>query len=330
MKKDKPGAPRAEIDLQRVQAGSIRDRHSKVHLDDFARVVKSQEWFARLDEALPRILAGNDFRQVVNDILTAFRRQRPVILLLGAHVIKCGLSALIVDLMRRGVVSAVALNGAGAIHDVEIAMWGRTSEDVAAGLQDGSFGMTAETAELINSALAKAGQGEGFGTGLGRQLNGMDPPHGDHSLLVSGARLDIPVTVHVALGTDVIHQHPSTDGAIIGELSYRDFKILSEHISRIGDGGVVINVGSAVILPEVFLKCLSVARNLHGEIKGYTTVNMDMIKHYRPTMNIVQRPARTGGRGYQLFGHHEIMLPLLTAAVRNGMDEEGSQEEKTR
>lgn len=318
---------REKLDLKQVRPESIRNRSSKVHVEDFARVVPPHEWFDRLEEVLPRILAGEVFPRVVNHILTAVRRKRPVIFMLGAHVIKCGLSAVIVDLMRRGVLSGVALNGAGVIHDVEIARWGRTSEDVEAALADGRFGMTVETAEFINGALDQAEQEEGYGQCLGRLLTQDDPPHGDLSLLVAGYRYEVPVTVHVALGTDVVHQHPSTDGARVGELSYRDFKMLAGLISRIGDGGVVLNAGSAVILPEVFLKCLSLAINLHGKIGDFITVNFDMIRHYRPRMNLVERPTRLGARGYELTGQHEIMIPLLCAAIRHGLTQEGSGEE---
>jgi len=316
-----------KMNLEKVHAESIADRASKVRVEDFARVVPPREWFDRLEQALPRILAGESFSQVVDHILTAVRRKRPVIFMLGAHVIKCGLSAVIVDLMRRGVISGVALNGAGVIHDVEIARWGETSEDVDTALAEGRFGMASETADFINDALRRAEQDEGYGACVGRCLARDDPPHGELSLLLAGHRLGVPVTVHVALGTDVIHQHPSTDGARVGELSYRDFKILAGLVSRIGDGGVVLNAGSAVILPEVFLKCLSLAVNLHGQIGDFVTVNFDMIRHYRPTMNLVRRPARLGGRGYELTGQHEIMIPLLSAAIRHGLAQEGSQEE---
>jgi hypothetical protein len=329
MKKKKQSGTAEQMDLSGVTPASIRDRHSKVRVEDFARVVEPSQWFARIEEALPRILAGNTFRQVVDHILTAVRTGKPVIFMLGAHVIKCGLSGLIVDLMQRGVITAVALNGAGAIHDVEIAVWGQTSEDVAEGLADGRFGMTGETADLINGALARSRDDEGYGRCLGRHLSAMNPDHVHLSLLAAGFRHSVPVTVHVALGTDVIHQHPSTDGALVGELSFRDFKILAGLISRIGGGGVVANAGSAVILPEVFLKCLSLARNVHGEIRGFTTVNLDMIRHYRPTVNLIERPSRLGGRGYELTGHHELIIPLLTAAIRFGLEKEVSGEEKT-
>ncbi len=318
-----------QIDLSKIKTISMEGRKSKVRVEDFARVVKPEEWFNQLPRALPRILAGNDFREVVERILIAVKKGKPVIFMLGAHVIKCGLSAIIVDLMRRGVVSAVAMSGAGAIHDVEIAVWGHTSEDVAASLTEGSFGMAAETAELINGAVSKASKDQGFGECLGQHLRRMKPPHQDYSILATGHQCSLPVTIHVALGTDVIHQHPSTDGAAIGELSYRDFKILAQCVSGIGAGGVILNFGSAVLLPEIFLKSLSLVRNLQGDIRDYTTVNFDMIRHYRPTMNLVQRPAQAGGKGFQIIGHHEIMIPLLGAAIRHGLTEAGVSEEKS-
>jgi hypothetical protein len=292
-----------QIDLSKVKSVSMGGRQSKVHLKDFARVIKPQDWFAQLDKALPDILAGKDFRDIVHRILVAAKRNKPVIFMLGAHVIKCGLSAIIVDLMHRGIISAVALNGAGAIHDTEIAVWGHTSE------------------------ICNAPAGMGFGECLGQRLCKISPLNEDHSILATGYRLSLPVTVHVALGTDVIHQHPSADGAAIGELSYRDFKIFANCVSQIGGGGVVLNFGSAVLLPEIFLKSLSLARNIRGQIKGFTTVNFDMIRHYRPTMNLVQRPTQAGGRGFQIIGHHEIMIPLLAGAIRFGLAKEDGPEE---
>jgi len=318
-----------QIDLSKVKTVSMGSRKSKVQVKDFAQVVAPEDWFRRFDDVFPKILAGNDFREIVRRVLSAVRGNKPVIFLLGAHVIKCGLSPIIVDLIRRGVVSAVAMNGAGAIHDVEIAVWGHTSEDVSASLADGNFGMARETADLINGALCKGPHNQGFGECLGQMLCQLDPPHGEHSILAEGFRSPIPVTVHVALGTDVIHQHPSTDGAAIGELSYRDFKIFTHCISQIGGGGVVMNFGSAVLLPEVFLKALSLARNIGEKVRGYTTVNFDMIPHYRPTMNLVLRPAQAGGRGFQIIGHHEIMIPLLAGAIRFGLNEEGGRKERS-
>jgi len=317
-----------QIDLSKVKSISLKSRTNKVHVRDFARITEPKDWFADLHHALPNILAGKHFQEIISRILEAVRQGKPVIFMLGAHVIKCGLSTIIIDLMRRGVVSAVALNGAGAIHDTEIAVWGQTSEDVTRALAEGSFGMAEETAKLINGALADDPGDMGFGECLGSRLRRMNPPHGEHSLLVAGAELDLPVTVHVALGTDVIHQHPSTDGARIGELSYRDFKVFAQCICHIGGGGVVVNFGSAVLLPEVFLKALSLARNIRGKLGNFTTANFDMIRHYRPTMSVVQRPEEAGGRGFQIVGHHEIMIPLLASAIRFGLANPGGGKER--
>lgn len=316
-----------QIDLSKIKTVSIRGRKSKVRVEDFAQVVEPGDWLEQLQRFFPNILAGKKFREVIDRILGAVKGNKPVILMLGGHVIKCGLSAIIVDLMDRGVVSAVAMNGAGAIHDVEIALWGHTSEDVTSALAQGSFGMTAETAEVINGAIVAAAADQGLGERLGQHLCQMDPPYGDYSILAAGHRCSLPITVHVALGTDVVHQHPSADGAAIGEMSLRDFKIFAQCISQIDGGGVVLNFGSAVVLPEIFLKSLALVRNIHGEIRGFTTVNFDMIQHYRPTMNLVQRSTQAGGRGFQIIGHHEIMIPLLAAAVRFGLENDSGRKE---
>lgn len=316
-----------QIDLSKVRGVSMKSRKSKVQVKDFARAVEPGDWFGHLQQALPNLLAGKDFREIIGSVLSAVRKGKPVIFMLGAHVIKCGLSAIIVDLMRREVVSAVAMNGAGAIHDVEIAVWGHTSEDVATSLADGSFGMTVETADLINGAVTNSSADQGFGECLGQRLCQMNPPHEDHSILATGYRLSLPVTVHVALGTDVVHQHPSANGAAIGELSHRDFRIFAHCISQIGGGGVVLNFGSAVLLPELFLKSLSLAWNIRGKMRGFTTANFDMIRHYRPTMNLVERPALAGGRGFQIIGHHEIMIPLLAGAIRFGLAKKSERKE---
>jgi hypothetical protein len=316
-----------QIDLSKIKTISIHGRKSKVRVEDFAQVVEPADWFGQLHRAFPNLLAGKDFREVVDRILAAVRQKKPVIFMLGGHVMKCGLSGIIVDLMDRGIVSAVAINGAGAVHDVEIAMWGHTSEDVGSALAEGRFGMTAETADVINGAISGTAADQGFGECLGQHLSQMNPPYGKYSILAAGHRCSLPVTVHVALGTDVVHQHPSADGAAIGEMSLRDFKIFAQCVSRIDGGGVVLNFGSAVMLPEIFLKSLSLVRNIRGEVRGFTTVNFDMIHHYRPTMNLVLRPAQAGGQGFQIMGHHEIMIPLLAGAIRFGLDKESGQKE---
>lgn len=281
-----------------------------------ARPVKPSPGMARFLDSLPDILKARDLRSLAADIVQARRRGRPVILMMGAHPIKCGLGPVLIDLMERGLITCLSLNGAGAIHDFEMAMWGRTSEDVARGLEDGSFGMARETADLINGAVIQGdAQDLGFGESLGLMLSEERAPHRKLSLLAACRRLGIPATVHIAVGTDIVHQHPSFDGAAAGRASHRDFRILAHQVSKLS-GGVVINLGSTVILPEVFLKALTVARNLGGRAKSFTAANFDMVQHYRPNVNVVQRPTAGGGRGYSFTGHHEIMVPLLAAAVK--------------
>jgi hypothetical protein len=256
-------------------------------------------------------------------MVQAIRSGNPIVLALGAHVIKVGLNPVIIDLMERGLIDGLALNGAGIIHDAELAMVGHTSEDVAAQIGDGKFGMAEETGRILNEAIIQgANHGDGLGKAVGARLVKEDFPYRRYSLAARAFELDIPLTVHVAIGTDIIHFHPSVDGAAIGETSHLDFRIFSSLISRM-EGGVFINLGSAVILPEVFLKALSLARNLGFNVKNITTVNMDFIRHYRPMTNVVQRPTQEGGKGYSLVGHHEIMFPLLAAAVIERLAEEG-------
>ena len=248
------------------------------------------------------------------------RSQRPVILMMGAHPIKCGLNPLIVDMMRRGVISAVAFNGAGAIHDFETAYQGGTSEDVQAGLRDGTFGMVDETSRLMNAAL-QAGLAKGLGAGaaLGEAIAAGRFERRELSILHTGIEKQIPVTVHIAIGTDIIHQHPTASGAVLGEATYRDFQRFASVVAQL-EGGVVLNVGSAVIMPEVFLKALTIARNLGHEVRQFTSATFDMIRHYRPSENVVRRPTHLGGQGFYIVGHHELMLPLLFAAVAENLD----------
>ena len=239
---------------------------------------------------------------------------------MGAHVIKCGLSPLIIQLMEVGVIKCLALNGAGIIHDTEVSNWGITSEDVAEALNDGSFGMVKETAEFINSALEIGKKLKlGFGEAVGKKICESDAAYKQLSILSCGFKKKVPITVHVAIGTDILHQHPGTNGATIGELSHRDFKIFCSQVAKLTEGSVVINFGSAVVLPEVFLKALTVARNLGHNAHGFTTANFDMLRHYRPQVNVVQRPTQTGGKGFQFTGHHEIMIPLLVAGILEGI-----------
>jgi hypothetical protein len=307
------------VDLSKVETISIRKRKSKVRLGDFARPFDPRKGsFAGYIHSLPRILVAKDLQGLVGHILASRKKRKPVILLIGAHVIKVGLSPLIIDLMKRGVVTAVAMNSAAAIHDVESAMWGKTSEDVEENLKDGTFGMSEETGDFINRTLSTAlkEEGVGYGEALGRELLRKRAPYRKVSVLATCYRLGLPVTVHAAIGTDIVHQHRSMNGAATGELSFRDFKIFSHVVSGLVGGGVVMNWGSAVIMPEVFLKALTVARNLGFRAKGFVTSNFDMIQHYRPTMNILHRPTVGGGKWYNFTGHHEIMIPLLAAMIK--------------
>jgi hypothetical protein len=266
-------------------------------------------------DGLPDVLAGRELRDVIDAVVGAVKNERPVIAALGAHVIKVGLSPLIVELMERRILSMVALNGAGIIHDFELAYAGSTSEDVDAVLLDGRFGMAKETAEMLNRAIKNgSGRGEGIGKAVGEMIEGEKLPHRENSILAAGARLNIPVTVHVAIGTDIIHMHREASGEAIGQGSLADFLTFTSAIATL-PGGVYFNIGSAVILPEVFLKAVSLARNLGHEIEDFMTVNMDFIRHYRPQTNVVGRPTGGTGRGITLLGHHEIMLPLLFAGV---------------
>jgi hypothetical protein len=290
-----------------------------VSVDDFVDPFDPDEEIDRLLSVVPSVLSGADLRAAVDAVVRAAKGGRTVLVMFGAHLVKCGLSRLLIDLMNRGAVTAVATNGAGAIHDTEIAMWGVTSEDVAQGLEDGSFGMCAETADFINEAAASgAREGEGLGEALGRAVIEQAPPNVETSILAAACRLGLPATVHVALGTDVVHQHASADGAAIGETSLADFRILADVVSGLG-GGVVMNVGSAVVLPEVFLKTLSVARNLGGAGAGFTAISMDMNEPYRAISNVVGRPTAASGVGIALRGRHELLFPLFWAAVRRGL-----------
>jgi len=268
-------------------------------------------------DALPDVLAARDVRAVVADVAAAARR-KAVVTLLGGHVIKVGLGPLLIHLLDRGVLTHVAMNGAAAIHDFELAAFGGTSEDVAAGLGDGTFGMAEETGREMNAAIA-AGRGEGMGLGeaLAHWLDRRGAvPGRDACVLLAAWRRGIPVTVHVALGADIIHQHPDADGAATGELTFRDFRRLAAALPALDHGGVVLNLGSAVVLPEVFLKALTVARNLGGgKPTHFTAVDCDMIRHYRPRLNVVQRPTQEGGAGYLLTGHHELLVPLIVWGV---------------
>jgi len=309
-----------EADFSKLSVGSVRDRETRVRVEEFARPLEPAAARA-LVRSLPDQLAARALREAIERVAAAYRAKRPVVAMLGGHVIKVGVSPCLIALMERGVIRHLAMNGSAAIHDVEIARQGRTSEDVEAQLHAGRFGMVDETGDFMNGALAPGRQrAEGLGEAWGRALADSAPPHLAASLLAAAWRLGIPATVHVAIGTDTIHHHPSCDGAALGELTLRDFRILAATLDQ-ARGAAVLNIGSAVIMPEVFLKALSVARNLGADLSELTTINFDQILHYRPRVNVVERPTRgTGSRGIALTGHHEILLPLFCAALLAEID----------
>ncbi|MCL4457882.1 MAG: hypothetical protein M1406_10895 [Nitrospirae bacterium] len=303
------------IDVKGIKTYSIKERNSKVSIEKSARPHEKGISFSEFIGRLPDFLAAGDLKAVAGAVVNARRNKRPVILGMGAHPIKVGLSPLIIDLMKRDMITAIATNGACIVHDFEIAYIGQTSEDVARELCTGTFGMAKETGQMLNNAVID-GVKEGYG--IGRSIGGFIDSSGfefkDKSIFRTAYALDLPATVHVAIGSDIIHMHPEADGASIGEGSLRDFRLLTSVVADL-EGGVYINLGSAVVLPEVFLKALTVARNLGHKVEEFTTVNMDFIQHYRPTVNVLRRPTMTKGRCFALTGHHEIMFPLLAAMI---------------
>ncbi len=303
------------VDLSKLRTYSIKQRENKVKVKDFARVSQKGDSFSQFIDCLPTILKGNDFPQLVEAIADAFKKKKLILWAMGDSVIKCGLNPIIIDLMQRGLISAIALQGAGIIHDAEIALVGETSEDVTVSIKDGRFGMAEETGKILNTAI-KQGVADGLGMGEAacKRLSELNPPYAEYSLLIQAYKLGIPVTVHIAMGTDIIHMHPACDGGAIGEASHLDFRRFAALIAKL-EGGVFLNIGSAVILPEIFLKSLSIARNLGYKVNRFTTANLDMLQHYRPMENVVKRPTATGGKGYSFIGHHELMLPLLARAL---------------
>ncbi len=308
------------LDLTNLKTYSLFDRPSKVGVSDFARPLRAGMRIRDFMNSLPSQLAAKDLLALSRAICASLRNNRPVMLAMGAHVIKVGLNPIIIDLLRKGIISSISLNGAGIIHDCETAMAGKTSEDVALALKDGSFGAARETGEFINRAITDAADQEtGLGRGVGMALLKQGFQYNHMSILATCAELDVPVTVHVAVGTDIIHLHPAADGAAIGKTSHLDFRIFSTLVSRLS-GGIFLNVGSAVILPEVFLKALTLVRNLGHEVREITTANFDFIRHYRPLTNVVHRPTLEGGRGFHFTGHHELMIPLLFSFVLEGID----------
>lgn len=307
------------VDLSRLSTYPLDSRFSKVTVRDFACPLTDDEanQTAALLDSLPNLLAAESLRAIVAAVRRARNEGRAIIWGFGGHVIKTGLAPLLIDLMQRGFVTALATNGSGVIHDFEIALKGATSEDVDETLGAGAFGMAEETGRLINEAInCGAADDIGLGESVGRALADMKPPHGAYSLLHEAYKLRIPVTAHVTIGTDIIHLHPSANGAHIGATTHRDFRLFTTIVRELDGGGVYLNIGSAVTMPEVFLKAVTVIRNLGHSLTDFTTANFDFIQHYRPQTNVVRRPVANGaGRGYSITGHHELMIPLLAAAI---------------
>jgi hypothetical protein len=305
-----------EMDISGVKGISISGRQSKVRREHCGEPIGPEGTVEQFLDGLPGLLGAADLMELASRIASSRKSGRPVLWMIGGHVIKCGVTPYIVDLMRRGLVSAVAMNGAAAIHDFEMTMWGHTSEDVECALARGEFGMTEETACLMNGAISNgAAQGWGIGESLGRALAEQKPDGAGAGVVSTAWELGLPVTVHVALGTDVIHQHPGLDPEAVGRGTYIDFKVLAACVSGLA-GGVVVNAGSAVVMPEVFIKAFSIARNLGHKMGGLATANLDFIQHYRPTMNVLRRPVSPDGKSFALTGHHELMIPLLACAIR--------------
>jgi hypothetical protein len=303
------------IDLGALRTYPLASRPSKVTVADFGRPLEKGASVSALLDSLPRILAADDLRAVAAAVRGARERGQAVVVGLGGHVVKTGLAPVLLDLMRRRIVTAFVMNGSCLVHDFEIAVNGGTSEDVDASLGSGAFGAAEETGRMLNeAAVAGAADGIGLGEAVGRMLTDLAPPHGEASLLHEAFAARVPVTVHVAIGNDITHIHPSADGAAIGATTHRDFRLLCSLVAGLDGGGVYLNLGSAVVLPETFLKAVTVVRN-RQRLEGFVTANFDFIQHYRPLTNVVRRPTAGSGRGYAITGHHEIMIPLLAAAI---------------
>lgn len=312
------------VSMDKIKTYSIATRDNKVNIaEHFAQPVDKGMTLAALLDAMPRLLGADSLRGVVDAVVAAHKGGRPVVLAMGGHVIKCGLQPVLKSLIEAGVITAVAMNGSAAIHDFEVSLIGATSEEVGDVLHSGDFGFSDETGGGMNRAL-RAGleRGVGFGRAIGDWILENAHPYAASSLIATAVSCDLPVTVHVAMGTDIIHQHPEMDGAVTGEMSFRDFRLVSAIVADLGNGGVWLNVGSAVIMPEVFLKALSIAQNTGHHVDNFTTANFDMHQHYRPTLNVVKRPTAGGGKGYTIIGHHEINIPLLAAAVLDRLSAE--------
>lgn len=308
------------MDLREVKTCSLSDRKSKVAKDSFAKTWQKGSSYRTFLDNLPDILAGNQLNTIIEAIVAAYQNNRTILFGMGAHVIKVGLNPIVIDLMERRLITGVAMNGAGIIHDVELAMIGRTSEDVAVALDDGSFGMARETCTFLSDAIDYAGKNSmGLGEAVGRHILDKKLPVKNISILAAGVRLGIPVTVHVAIGTDIIHMHPGFDARTAGAATHLDFRLFASIVASLNQG-VYLNVGSAVILPEVFLKATTLARNLGHTLDDITTVNLDFIRQYRPLTNVINRPTAKGGQGINLVGHHEILLPLIAAGIIEQID----------
>lgn len=304
-----------EISLDGLQKYSIKDRPSKVHVEDLVEIEDSSEL------NFPDILAAKDLKELVNHCLKAIQNGKPIIIALGGHVIKCGLAPYLIDMMKRGWIKGLSSNGSVIIHDFELAMFGKTSEDVATALEDGSFGMVEETCDTINRTIQKAAEDNlGYGEAIGKFLVEKSAPNQEISLVAKAYEFEVPFSVHVALGTDINHQHETADGKAIGECSMRDFRILCNNLIKLNEGGVFLNFGSAVVMPEVFLKAITVVRNLGYPLNNFYTAVFDMNMHYRPRTNIVHRPTLSGGKGYYFVGHHEIMLPLFYKLLKGKIE----------
>lgn len=308
--------PYPRINLKNITTYSATRRQSKVTHDIEGTPPRAGMTMRDFLNGLPRVLKADDMKRIAGAVVQARKKNKPVIAMLGGHVVKTGCSPFLADLAEQGYITHFASNGAACIHDTELARFGHTSEDVAVQLEDGSFGMAHDTASFVNDAARQAAAGnEGFGEAVGAMLVQEKPPFLGRALLATAFKLEIPYTLHVAMGTDIVHQHPGASGAAIGKASLRDFRIFAATVANLGQGGVVLNFGSAVVMPEVFLKALAVARNLGNDVSNLTTANFDMIQHYRPGTNVVHRPVLKGGAGYAVTGHHELMIPLLAATI---------------
>jgi len=309
------------LDFSGLNTYSIHGRYSKVTVDNFAKPLAPGSTLKEFIASLPEQLLGLDFPELVGRLAASHKNSRPIVVGMGAHVIKVGLNPILIDLMERGIISAIALNGAGIVHDTEIAMAGRTSEEVGDVLGSGAFGAAKETGEVVNAGInLGAEKGMGLGEGLGGYLLDQNFPYNNMSLLATARRLGIPLTVHVAIGTDIVHIHPTASGAAIGQTSHQDFRLFCGLVAGL-EGGAYLNFGSAVLMPEVFLKALTVARNLGHVVNNFTTANFDFIRHYRTMTNVVNRPTMGGGKGYNIIGHHELLIPLLAATLLDRLHE---------